>query len=103
VDQFSINIVDQFSLDKNTELDVMLNMDETPETEQGHDRESEHDDEREAAKNMPYIPSRMTESQESLSAKEKPSLLAALEKNAEKSKAMFGDAVENVKRKEVTV
>jgi len=37
------------------------------------------------------------------SAKGKPSLLETLEKNAEKSKAMFGGGSEKTKREEVTV
>jgi hypothetical protein len=37
------------------------------------------------------------------SAKEKPSLLAALERNAENSRAMFGGAVETEKREELSV
>jgi hypothetical protein len=83
------------------ELDAMLNMDEIPETNQGHHQEPELDDERVAAKGEP---SRLPKTTEAVSAKEKPSLLAALEKNAEKSKIMFGGAaVENPKREEVSV
>jgi hypothetical protein len=49
-------------------------------------------------------PSRLPDpSETAASAKEKPSLLETLERNAEKSRAMFGDAVKKDKREEITV
>jgi len=69
------------------ELDSMLNMDEKPDivVMSGDEEEPDVDDEDIAAKSAP------------MSAKEKPSLLATLEKNAEKSRAMFGGGSEKSK------
>ena len=75
------------------ELDSMLNMDESPDVVvMGDDgEEPDIDDTDIAAKSV------------SVSAKSKPSLLETLERNAEKSRAMFGGGVEKTKREEVTV
>ena len=75
------------------ELDSMLNMDEKPDivVMGGDDEEPDVDDEAIAAKSTP------------MSAKERPSLLATLEKNAEKSRAMFGNKSGNDKTTEVSI
>jgi len=73
------------------ELDSMLNIDEKPEIVVMDCVDDEMDDIDVAAKAAP------------MSAKERPSLLATLEKNAEKSRVMFGSAVEKTKREEVTI
>ena len=83
------------------ELDSMLNLDEKPDTVVLDDVVEETADCDIAAKaNKNNL---MSVKAEPASKKEKPSVLALLEKNAEKSKAMFGCNVEKVKRGEVTV
>jgi len=73
------------------ELDSMLNIDEKPEIVVMDCVDDEMDDIDVAAKSAP------------MSAKERPSLLATLERNAEKSRAMFGGAAEKNKCEEVTI
>jgi hypothetical protein len=48
-------------------------------------------------------PSRLPDPSEAAASKEKTYLLETLERNAEKSRAMFGDAVKKEKREEITV
>jgi hypothetical protein len=71
------------------ELDAMLNMDEQPETE-APDVEVNL---AEAAKTVPAA----------VSAKEKPSILDALKQGAEKSRQIFGEKPEQVKKPEITI
>jgi hypothetical protein len=72
------------------ELDTMLNMDENPGAEKTGEQERGGDDvpERESA---------------AMCAKEKPSILGALEQYAEKSRAMFGATEKTEKSKEVSL
>ena len=75
------------------ELDSMLNMDGNPDVVVmgGDDEDPDVDDTSVAAKSVPAI------------AKGKPSLLETLEKNAEKSKIMFGGGTKKTKREETEI
>ena len=87
------------------ELDSLLSIDGSPETEQESEHENDDCDEQEyeddgvAAKKAP---SQQLEPVKK-SAKGPPSLIATLEKNAEKSRLMFGGAVEKDKKPEVVI
>jgi len=71
------------------ELDAMLNMDDQPE----QNAEVAPADVKEAAKAEPIA----------MSAKEKPSILAALKEGAEKSRRMFGDKPEPAKKPDLSI
>ena len=74
------------------ELDSLLNMDENPGVDVDFDGEDDIEVDVEIAAKA-----------EPMSAKSKPSLLATLERNTEKSRAMFGNSTEKSKREEITV
>ena len=76
------------------ELDAMLNMDEAPEPALIADEE--------AAKAAPTSVSSKA-AQTTISAKEKPSILEALKHGAEKSKSLYSDKSESMKKQEICI
>jgi hypothetical protein len=86
------------------ELDSSLNLDGSLSPPDVSEREDDEPDVEVAARNSVISPyGRVTDASDAMSAKSKPSLLAALEKNAEKSRIEFGGGDDKSKLKEAVI